>query len=73
MVEFHGVDTSTLSHGTEIGDVAEHVRKRDEGSDDLGIGLLDHAIDATTSGRDITHDGTDIVKRSSDIGFDVQG
>ena len=70
MIEFHGVDTTTLSHGAEIRDVTEHVGERDLRSDDLSVGFLDHTFDRTTAGRNIAHDGTDIVDRSGDVRSD---
>src|SRR3546814_20248758 len=44
-VELHGVGGSTLSARAQLGRVAEHLRQRDVGADDLAAATLVHAPD----------------------------
>ena len=66
-VELHGIDRATLSTGTKVGCVAEHVAQRNFRSDDDRIATLLLTLDETTAGRDIAHDEAGVLFRSFDF------
>src|SRR3989442_664040 len=43
--ELHRVDRAALAHGAQGRGIAEHLRQRHRGRDDLGRGALHHAAD----------------------------
>ena len=56
MAELHREDTPTLSHGSELGGVAEHFGQRHFGLD-FGLSIIDGLpFDLTTAGGEITDD-----------------
>src|SRR5919199_5906983 len=44
-VELHGVDGPALRLAAQVADVAEHLRERDDGADDLGAARVLHRLD----------------------------
>src|SRR3954447_25259367 len=48
-VELHGVDGPALRLAAQVADVAEHLRERDNGADDLGAARVLHGLDLPTA------------------------
>ncbi len=58
VVHFHVERATALGHGGEVGAVGEHLRHGGVGADDGIAGLVLHALDASTAGVHVAHDGS---------------
>src|SRR3546814_14298962 len=68
-VELHGVGGSTLSARAQLGRVAEHLRQRDVGADDLAAATLDRTGVGEGKGVSVrvSHGGRRYIKKKKDI------
>src|SRR4051812_39699416 len=66
-VELHGVDGSALRLAAQVADVAEHLRERDDGADDLGAARVLHGLDVAAAGVQVAYDVTHVLLRGPDL------
>src|SRR5699024_6888308 len=66
-VELHGVHRTTLGLGPQVADVPEHLRQRDESTDDLDPARVLHRLDLTSPGVQVADDISHVLLRSTDL------
>src|SRR5690606_14568261 len=66
-VELHRVHRTTLGLGPQVADVPEHLRQRDESTDDLDPARVLHRLDLTSPGVQVADDISHVLLRSTDL------
>src|SRR6185503_6620748 len=62
-IELHGEICPTLRHGAQVGCVAEHLRQRHAGLDDLRVAERVHRLDAPAAAVEVAHDVAEVILR----------